>query len=430
MGQRFKNPWASFKRPSVNDIFQSISINGCHSEEPFVSPLERIPETTTANFKFPKSSPRPRVMWLGHAGVYLQIPRARDDYLTEPIGVLFDPVFSSRCSPVSFVGPKRRLSPPCRVSQLPAVHLVVISHDHYDHLDKQTIKDIEATHGSTVQYVVPTGVKSLLVKFGIPQHKIHQLGWWEETQVYTSDKNTTWTIRESTSSETNSLDALSIDKEKELLIECVQVDNVSTSSETLIDKRDKIRIICTPAQHNSGRLSYGKNRTLWATWYLECSLPGDCFDKYSEPRLWRCFFGGDTGYQSQTLGPICPIFKEISDRYGPPDLAFLPIANGSILPYLSSLLPFISFDVKRLVSSLHCLPSHAIDVHRDLRATVTMPIHWGTWMGKKESKCIARDLRVVCKRMGVELRWGSLHHQGIGVGDVGVWMEFGQDRSD
>jgi L-ascorbate metabolism protein UlaG (beta-lactamase superfamily) len=68
------------------------------------------------------------------------------------------------------------------------------------------------------------------------------------------------------------------------------------------DREDPgICFACTPAQHNSGRGLHGQNRTLWASWYLTCPLPGgDSF---------KIYFGGDTGYQSVPNGPVCPIFK-------------------------------------------------------------------------------------------------------------------------
>lgn len=125
----YTNPGPSYKRPSVADIWASISLR-CLVNRPYVPSLERIPETQRANFKFPVSSPHPRAMWLGHASIVLQLPPVERDMLKGPIGVLFDPIFSKRCSPVSWVRPKRRLGVPCHVRDLPKVNVVVISHDH------------------------------------------------------------------------------------------------------------------------------------------------------------------------------------------------------------------------------------------------------------------------------------------------------------
>lgn len=262
---------------------------------------------------------------------------------------------------------------------------------------------------NAVIYYVPKGVKAILVKFGVSVCRVNEMGWWDE-KLFEEE---------------------SVGSKDSFSILCAKVGQVDNFSETgLLEKGSMenidvmtvassisphhLRVICTPALHNSGRSLCQMDKTLWATWYLEYTLPNRS--------LWRCFFGGDTGYQAQPNGPVCPIFKEIAQRYGPPDLALLPIAQGSVLPYHSSILP-LTFGVSRLVSAVRCSPSHAIQVHKDMGARNSMPIHWGTWTTEDGARTIAGELRVGCKREDVRLRWGSFGKDGFGVGDAGVWLE-------
>jgi L-ascorbate metabolism protein UlaG (beta-lactamase superfamily) len=112
-----------------------------------------------------------RVTWLGHSTLLLEIDGAH---------VLIDPVWGERVSPFSFMGPKRFHAPPLAMSELPEVDVVVISHDHYDHLDLPTVKALRDRH---VRWVVPLGVGAHLQAWGIPINEITELDWWEDTRV-------------------------------------------------------------------------------------------------------------------------------------------------------------------------------------------------------------------------------------------------------
>lgn len=124
---------------------------------------------------------------------------------------LTDPVFAERASPFSFMGPKRFHASPITLENLPPIEAVILSHDHYDHLDYGTILAIADKVGV---FVAPLGVGERLIKWGIPAAKVRQLDWWEETQV------------------------------------------------------GALSLIATPAQHFSGRSLTDRNRTLWASWVL------------------------------------------------------------------------------------------------------------------------------------------------------------------
>jgi L-ascorbate metabolism protein UlaG (beta-lactamase superfamily) len=143
-----------------------------------------------------------RFVWLGHSTVYLEIDGTR---------VLIDPVWSERASPFKILGPKRAHQVPIDLELLPAIDLVVISHDHYDHLDMNVVRKL-APLG--VIFAVPLGVGAHLEAWGVSPRKITELDWWEGSTV------------------------------------------------------GSLALIATPARHFSGRWVSDSNRTLWASWTL------------------------------------------------------------------------------------------------------------------------------------------------------------------
>lgn len=124
---------------------------------------------------------------------------------------LIDPMFSERASPLSLVGPKRFQAPPIALAELPAIEAVLISHDHYDHLDQASVL---ALRDKARVFIAPLGVGDRLIRWGIPAGKVRQLDWWQDTEV------------------------------------------------------DAIRIVSTPAQHFSGRWLGERNSTLWTSWVI------------------------------------------------------------------------------------------------------------------------------------------------------------------
>ncbi|MGW3111761.1 MBL fold metallo-hydrolase [Streptomyces sp. NPDC001091] len=112
-----------------------------------------------------------RVTWLGHSSVLVEIDGHR---------VLFDPVWGERCSPFPFAGPKRLHPVPLPLAALGPVDVVVISHDHYDHLDLPTIK---ALAGTDTLFAVPLGVGAHLEHWGVSPDRLRELDWNESTEV-------------------------------------------------------------------------------------------------------------------------------------------------------------------------------------------------------------------------------------------------------
>ncbi|QFU77364.1 MBL fold metallo-hydrolase [Halioglobus maricola] len=145
----------------------------------------------------------PLLYRLGHSSILIKLG---DEY------VLTDPVFSERASPVQWAGPRRFHPVPLEPEALPDIKAVVISHDHYDHLDYGTIKRIESR---VENFVVPRGVGDHLRRWGIEDTRIHELDWWQGLEL------------------------------------------------------GDLSLTATPAQHFSGRGMLDGNRTLWASWVIE-----------------------------------------------------------------------------------------------------------------------------------------------------------------
>ncbi|MBE2244820.1 MAG: MBL fold metallo-hydrolase [Burkholderiaceae bacterium] len=120
-----------------------------------------------------------RATWLGHSTVLIEIDGWR---------VLTDPVWGARASPTRVAGPKRFQPVPVRLSALPPIDLVVVSHDHYDHLDYPTIRKLAATG---VPFVTSLGVGAHLEAWGVASHRITELDWWETHRVAGTDLTVT-----------------------------------------------------------------------------------------------------------------------------------------------------------------------------------------------------------------------------------------------
>ena len=112
-----------------------------------------------------------RVTWFGHSSTLLEVDGVR---------VLTDPIWSDRASPVEWIGPRRWYPPTIALARLPRVDAVLISHDHYDHLDWATIVAMRAWKNV---FIVPLGVGAHLQRWGIAPERIVELDWWQSTRV-------------------------------------------------------------------------------------------------------------------------------------------------------------------------------------------------------------------------------------------------------
>lgn len=203
LNNRFVNPELTQQHGSLGAFLKARFRSGEWAsyepeqyQVPTATPLLARPEDENDNAT---------VTWIGHATVLLQ---------HQGINVLTDPMFADFASPLSFAGPKRFTQPALRLDELPPIDVVVISHDHYDHLDKPSIAQL----GNQPLYFVPIGIKAWLVGQGIEADRITELNWWQEASIEIRGK--------------------------------------------------PLQVTATPAQHFSGRGLFNRNQTLWSSWLV------------------------------------------------------------------------------------------------------------------------------------------------------------------
>ncbi|MFI6089928.1 MBL fold metallo-hydrolase [Streptomyces sp. NPDC051218] len=167
----FQNPDGARIRPTGSTL-EFAKIYFRKEERIRRGPMGTVPvhATTLADLARPPASGL-RITWMGHSSVLAEIDGRR---------VLFDPVWGERCSPFSWVGPKRLHPVPVPLAALGPVDVVVISHDHYDHLDMPTI---QALAGTDTVFAVPLGVGAHLERWGVPADRLRELDWNEAAKV-------------------------------------------------------------------------------------------------------------------------------------------------------------------------------------------------------------------------------------------------------
>ncbi|MGA7161013.1 MAG: MBL fold metallo-hydrolase [Bacteroidota bacterium] len=216
------------------------------------------------------------ITWVGHSTCLIQI---------EGINILTDPVWSDKIGPVTWLGEARVSDPGIALDKLPPIDIVLISHNHYDHLDERTI--LTLAKNPNTRFFVPLRVRNWFEDRGISN--VEELDWWEGVTY------------------------------------------------------KGLKIICTPAQHFSGRWVSDRNATLWCSWVV-----------LGKAR--RLYFGGDSGYFRG--------FAEIGKKFGPFDLTLIPI--GAYAP-------------RELMKPVHMNPADAVQAFVDLRGKKMLAIHWGTF---------------------------------------------------
>jgi L-ascorbate metabolism protein UlaG (beta-lactamase superfamily) len=193
-GSGFENP-----QPLWNDLWGSlVAFNEASAD---VAPRTEVPVVRGGEERF-ASAPESglRITWFGHSTTLIELDGVR---------VLTDPAFSERASPYQFLGPQRWYPPLIPLEKLPKLDAVVISHDHYDHLDMGSVKALRGH-----RFFVPLGLGAHLEYWGIPAGDITELDWWEEGRV------------------------------------------------------KGVRVVSTPARHASGRQVLDQGAKLWGSWSL------------------------------------------------------------------------------------------------------------------------------------------------------------------
>lgn len=168
----FQNPGGAARTRPSGSMLDFAKVFFDKDERPRRAPRGTVPvhATTLADLAEPPTTGL-RLTWMGHSSVLAEIDGQR---------VLFDPVWGERCSPFPFAGPKRLHPVPVPLAALGPVDVVVISHDHYDHLDMPSIK---ALAGTDTLFAVPLGVGAHLEHWGVAESRLRELDWHEETKV-------------------------------------------------------------------------------------------------------------------------------------------------------------------------------------------------------------------------------------------------------
>lgn len=205
----------------------------------------------------------PTVTWINHS-----------TFLIKAAGLTFltDPIWSMRCSPLKNLGPKRQFLSPISIQELPKIDYVLISHNHYDHLDYPSISTLHQLFPS-IKWVIPQGVKKwFLKKFPTIQSiDLLELSWYDKIHIESND--------------------------------------------------NQLVITSVPAQHFSGRGLFDRDKTLWM---------GIVVQFFTQSNLWKTlYFAGDTGYNDH-------YFKKIGHHYGPIDLSIIPIGVYSPREFMRS----------------------------------------------------------------------------------------------
>ena len=201
-GPPYQNPWPNSEPHSFADVLKwTRQRRGLERVE--TPPRNSFPTATPA-ISYPRGTASElRATWVGHSTVLVQLGG---------MNVLTDPVFSQRASPLQWVGPRRVMDPALPLESLPPIDVVLLSHNHYDHLDRPAVKRIARAH-PRARWIVPLGLRAYIDRWG--PRDIVELDWWQETTV------------------------------------------------------DDLRVTATPARHFTARGLRDRNRSLWCGFALE-----------------------------------------------------------------------------------------------------------------------------------------------------------------
>lgn len=328
---RFDNPFASWNKQSLFDALKFLIFEPNESNVPKnKTELDIELPVLKPDFDVNKSSTNPgdfRVTWIGHATLLIQV---------DGFNILTDPVFSDRASPTQYVGPKRIREPACDVKSLPQIDIVLISHNHYDHLDTNSVKDINERFGNKCRWIVPLGVGEYMQSMDV--ENFVELDWWQKdcfhvgyspaTTKPINIKNKPKVVTSRTSSY------------------AIPVEQTSRATRS---NRIELDVYLTPTQHWSRRGLNDMNKSLWGSFTI-VSGSGSTF-----------FFTGDSAY--------CSAFKEIGKIFG---------------PFTGAAIPIGAYNPRWFLKNSHVDPMEAVQIHRDLKSNKSIAIHHSTFILSNE----------------------------------------------
>ena len=203
-GGGFRNPWPNSEPPQWRDVFRMLTRDWRKGRSP--TPERGSFPVAAPAVVYPRASNTDlRATWIGHSTTLLQLGA---------LNVITDPVFCQRAFPVQWLGPRRVMDPALALKQLPPLDVVLLSHNHYDHLDRYAVRQIARDHPKAT-WVVPLELGAYVRGWGV--REIVELDWWEAATL------------------------------------------------------GSLRVTATPARHMSARRLGDRNRTLWCGFALELS---------------------------------------------------------------------------------------------------------------------------------------------------------------
>ena len=351
-GGGFRGPWERpGEAPSGLDVarFMWEQVTGSHPPSPDADQVPREAPQLAPPGPGPHADEAPgeqepgelRATWLGHATFLLQWGR---------LNVLTDPHLSARASPVSWAGPKRFSPPGLTVEELPEIHAVVLSHDHYDHLDRPTVRALHRRFGDRLTWITPLAYREWFTAQGV--ERVVELDWEERFELEGDAR---------------------------------AQGGAPAGGRPPISAR--LAVTCLPAQHWTRR-GRNINERLWASFALEFSRVRDP----GEPRAHhRLYFAGDSGH--------FPGYREIGARNG---------------PFHTLLLPIGAYEPRWFMKYSHMNPEDAVQAYLDLGGTGhCIGMHWGTFRLTFEDP-LEPPARMEAAWREAALDPGLLHLPGIG----------------
>lgn len=349
-GDRYVNPWKPYccDHSPVEATFMALEgglprfqEHLSDSERDLLLPTVAVDWARLAEARARGPAAGTHAVWAGHASLLAVV---------DGVSMLTDPVFGERCSPVRWFGPRRYVPAPFDLETMPLpVDVVLLSHNHYDHLCPASLRTLSRRFDPLV--LVPKGVKATVVGAGVDASRVAELDWWQQAALLRRPSGGVDLGAVSTAPEVEALDAGA-------------ASGAGDSNANAREKAD-LRCVFTPAQHWSARGPHDRNASLWGG-----------FAALGEGG--RFFFAGDTGY--------CPVFQQIGDALGPFDVAALPLG---------------AYSPRWFMRDQHADPEQALLMHGELQARASLAMHWGTWpLAKDGPTDPLRDLNYAKKLHG------------------------------
>lgn len=327
---RFRSPWpearddGAIRKRLPRVVWEWLTTSQPPDPEPEDLPVEE-PEIASPG----AVEGELRVTWVGHATHLIQLPG---------VNVVTDPMWSRRASPIPSTGTARFVPAIPDIDSLPPIHAVLLSHDHFDHLDRPSVVRLHQRFGDALPWFVPLGYRDWFARLGIEE--VVELDWWEDAPIPGSG----------------------------------------------------YRVVALPARHWTRRTPWGTNTRLWCSWAVlpaggarggsegdpSVSLDGQRRLRAGGPEAskgsgadagrtkargadgggdFRVYFGGDSAYAS--------VFGEIGRRLGPFDASILPIG---------------AYEPRWFMKASHMTPEEAVQAYEDLGGEgAFLPSHWGTF---------------------------------------------------